>query len=248
MPGQVLAAAGAERPWGPAGRVWLLGRFEVSWRGRLLDLPVGSQRLIAFLALTEHGAGRRSLSATLWPDTSETRAMANLRSALWRVRRVVPDLLEGRMDRLNLGPDVEVDVHDLDAVVRSAVDRPAELDRTDLRMIADAHELLPEWDDDWLHIHRERIRQLRLEALERVAEDLTARGLVGQAVEAGLAAVADEPFRESAHRVLIEAHIRKGNVDAALDQFRRYRDALRSELGVAPSAKLVERVRGLRRR
>ena len=92
------------------------------------------------------------------------------------------------------------------------------------------------------------MRQLRLEALERLAEDLTDRGLVSQAVEAGLAAVADDPFRESAHRVLIEAYLRKGNVVAAAAQFRRLRGALRSELGVAPSRDLADRFGCLCRR
>ena len=66
-------------------------------------------------------------------------------------------------------------------------------------------------------------------------------------MEAGLAAVADDPYRESAHRVLIEAYLRNGNVAAAVDQLRRLRQTLRSELGVVPSDELVARVGGTRR-
>lgn len=59
---------------------------------------------------------------------------------------------------------------------------------------------MPDWCDDWLVVERERLRELRIRALERVCEQLTAIGSFGQAIEAGMAAVRAEPLRESAHR------------------------------------------------
>jgi hypothetical protein len=43
-------------------------------------------------------------------------------------------------------------------------------------------ELLPDWQDDWLIVDRERLRQLRLHALERLAEGWTAQGNLGEAI------------------------------------------------------------------
>jgi DNA-binding SARP family transcriptional activator len=231
-----------------ADRVSLLGTFRLSRRDVDVVLPEGAQRLIAFLALAAgHGASRRTVTGALWPESTESHARGALRSTLWRIKRVVPGLVHNEGQRLLLDPAVRVDTSELDAAVRQAMDAPEVSGREDLAILTQADELLPDWDDDWITVERERMHQVRLEALERLAEDLTDRGMVGQAVEAGLAAVADEPYRESAHRVLIEAYVRKGNAAAALDQFRRLRTTLRRELGVAPSEDLVARIRRLRR-
>ena len=58
------------------------------------------------------------------------------------------------------------------------------------------------------------------------AERLTAARRFGPALEAALAAVAGEPLRESAHRVLIKAHLAEGNVSEAIRQYHFYRTLL----------------------
>lgn len=231
-----------------ADRVFLLGSFRLSWRRQNVVLPIGGQRVVAYLALTEDVVSRRSMTAALWPDVPGERGPAVLRTTLWRISQRVPALVRRDRQWLSLDPAFSVDSRDLDIAVRAALDDPASAGPSELATLTAADELLGGWDDEWVVVQRERIRQLRLEALERLAEDLTDRGLVGQAVEAGLAAVADDPYRESAHRVLIEAYLRKGNVAAAFDQFGRLRTVLRSELGVAPSAELAAKFARLRNR
>ena len=80
-----------------------------------------------------------------------------------------------------------------------------------LDLLCRAGELLPHWYDDWVVIERERFRQLRLHALDALCESLAAAGRYAAAVEAGRASVAAEPLRESAHRLLIQAHLAEGN-------------------------------------
>lgn len=228
------------------GRVSLLGSFRLSWRTGPVALPEGGQRVVAYLALADEGATRRSLTAALWPDLRSDRALATLRSTLWRIHRIMPNLIRRDGSRLALDPSFEVDARELDRAVHVALEAPSESGPDDLAALTHADDLLADWDDEWVVVERERMHQLRLEALEHLAEDLTDRGLLGQAVEAGLAAVADEPYRESAHRVLIEAYARKGNLAAAVAQFQRLRSVLRTELGVAPSPDLAARIRRLR--
>ena len=50
---------------------------------------------------------------------------------------------------------------------------------------------------------------------------------------------AAEPLRESAHRVLIDAHVGAGNRGEALRQFRVCRALLERELGLPPGPDLV---------
>ena len=99
------------------------------------------------------------------------------------------------------------------------------------------------WYDEWLLLERERLRQMRLHALEALAEQLVIAGDLPAAVHAALAAVAIDPLRESAHRALIRAHLAEGNRVEALRQLARLRHLLREELGVEPSSRAVDLLR-----
>jgi DNA-binding SARP family transcriptional activator len=106
-------------------------------------------------------------------------------------------------------------------------------------------ELLPAWSDEWLIFERQRWDQLRLHALEQLAERFASAGMYMDSVEAALAAVAIEPYRESANRVLIRAYIAEGNQASAVAQYHRYQRILTRELGVRPTAQLQRLVHGL---
>jgi DNA-binding SARP family transcriptional activator len=95
-------------------------------------------------------------------------------------------------------------------------------------------------------IERERFRQVHLIALEALCLRLSACNRHAAATEAGLAAVACEPLRESAHRALVEAHIAAGNAVEALRQHDLCRDLVRRHLGLEPSAQMSALVAGLR--
>jgi DNA-binding SARP family transcriptional activator len=103
---------------------------------------------------------------------------------------------------------------------------------------ASAGELLPGWDDDWVLLERERLRQLRLHALEVLADKLARAGRQREAVQAACAAVRAEPLRESAHRTLVRVHLAGGDVAEAVRAYRDFRDVLARELGVAPSEQM----------
>jgi DNA-binding SARP family transcriptional activator len=99
-------------------------------------------------------------------------------------------------------------------------------------------DILPDWYDDWVSVERERFRQLRLHALEALSERLVAAGRYALAIEAGVAAVAGEPLRESAHRVLIRAHVAEGNHSEAVRQYHAFRRLLQTELSLDPSPQM----------
>jgi DNA-binding SARP family transcriptional activator len=68
-------------------------------------------------------------------------------------------------------------------------------------------------------------------------------GRYGEAVDAALTAIVAEPLRESAQRALLEAHLAESNLIEARRDFLAYRDLVRRELGVEPSAELAALVR-----
>jgi DNA-binding SARP family transcriptional activator len=131
-----------------------------------------------------------------------------------------------------------VDVNELTDLVHRFLDAPIDADGPRLTELEGAGELLPEWEDEWLMPQRERFRQIRLHALERIGERLAEEGRFGRAVEVSLAVVADDPLRESAQRVLIRVYAAEGNVHEALTQYLAYREVMRDELGLEPSPQM----------
>jgi DNA-binding SARP family transcriptional activator len=236
-----MALTGASQPLVEAGtrsRVGLLGGFELVVDGIRRRPPLSVQRVVAFLALQLRPIQRGFVAGTLWPDSSEDRANANLRTALWRLGRANSLLANRPTTHLALRETVEIDLRDANARARRLIHAGGRPGLDDLARLTEAAELLPDWYDDWAQFERERFRQLRLSALECLCIELTAEGRFPEAVEAGVAAVAAEPVRESAHRALIAAHLSAGNPGEALRQYRMCRDLLAHRLGVEPSLEM----------
>jgi DNA-binding SARP family transcriptional activator len=210
--------------------------LRVGWRS--VPLMWSSQRLVALLALREQPPSRAYVAGTLWPETTDTRANANLRSSLWRVQRACGRLVVSSSQRLWLAPGVIVDLQEaILAAYRMFDSSDGCEDILNVETLSVlSSDLLPDWyGDDWVVVHRERYHHLRLHALEAMCERLTADQRYGEAVEAGLAAVRAEPLRESAHQALVKVHLAEGNRYEANRQYQSCRRLLRNELGLEPS-------------
>lgn len=226
-------------PRGPAGelsvtRVRLLRSFELRHDRERVLLPPGAQRLLAFLALDGGVLTRVYVAGALWIDYNQEAANANLRTALWRLRRLPYPLVDGTATHLSLASEVIVDLRAASDAARRATAGGPDCGDDQLERLLTAGELLPDWYDDWLVVGRERFRQARLHALEALCDALTRGGRYGKAIEVGLAAVAGEPLRESAHRAVMRVHLAEGNRHEALRQYELCRRAL-APLGLAPS-------------
>ncbi|MET0456132.1 MAG: BTAD domain-containing putative transcriptional regulator [Mycobacterium sp.] len=225
--------------------VCLLGGFSVRVGGRRVAMPKHSRRVLAYLCLdkaAEEDCDRGILAERLWPDSSAERSRASLRTALWRIRRECPALLTGEHDRLMLGDGVAVDVHEYRRHAERLLVEPGDCAQERAHLMARSCELLPGWDETWLLLAREQLRQLRLHALETSGRRLADQGRYPDAIDVMLMVVAEEPLRETAQSALIEAHLCEGNVVEARRQFDAFAAMLWGELGVRPSAELLGRV------
>lgn len=217
----------------------LLGGFELRVDGSPVTVPRSVERLLALLALEGRPHMRLHFAMRLWPDWNEERSNANLRSALWRLRRMGHPLVLSENGRLALRDEVDVDITRLltqaNALVSRAECPPDLLDPRPL-----FQDLLPDWYDEWVLIEQERLRQVRLRALEALSLRLSEAGRFADAVEAALAAVHIEPLRESGHRALIHVHLTEGNRGEAFRQYERLRRILQEEIGVVPTFTLED--------
>ncbi|MEX1023006.1 MAG: BTAD domain-containing putative transcriptional regulator [Dehalococcoidia bacterium] len=216
----------------------MLGAFQFADGGSVLVLPGGSQRLIAFLALRDRTVSRSATAGTLWPEASEAHAHAALRSALSRLEAIPRRAVHVDAVDLKLVSEVNVDIRDARALANRLLvvgGAQAAADTTAAAVMALSTDLLPDWYDDWAMLESEDWRQLRLHALDALANRLTDDGRFADAIGAALAAVRGEPLRETANATLIHVHLAEGNPSEALAAFERYRILLRDELGLDPS-------------
>ena len=217
----------------------LLGGFAVRLDGDLIGVPLSAQRVIAFLGLHPGRMARVFVAGHLWMDLGEDRAAAALRTALWRLG--VPSRCLVRCDSRSIGldPAVEVDVDTASRIARELLDDDSPPIPADAMIhLSGAGEVLPDWYDDWVIFERERHRQLRLHALERLSARLSSEGRHAAAADASLAAISSEPLRESAHRTLIAVHLAEGNCGEALRQYRVCCRLLDRDLKIGPSPAL----------
>jgi DNA-binding SARP family transcriptional activator len=225
----------ADQP--PAGadyQLRLLGTFGLWREGQPVPVNPSLQRLLAFLATRTRPSTRTAAAEALWPDFTGQRAAANLRSALWRLRRdFAADVIRATGGGVALSTGVLVEVRQVhkSALALSAGDGSVE----DLDVAALGQDILPDWPEEWLLPVREWFRQVRLHALDSICVERCRRGSFNAALEAGLLAVACEPLRESAHRAVAQVHLAEGNPAEALRQYDIYRRMLQTELGVPPS-------------
>ncbi len=233
-------------------RVRLCGALalEIDGRDALAAVPAGQARSLLAYLLTrpERRAERGALLDVVWPGGAPKDPQADLRVILTRLRRALaPATLEGRQQlRLNLPAPVWVDLE----VARRAIEtaRAAARDaawRSALEQARAALELLrPGFlagqEGAWAQDERRAHEELELEALEWIARSGLALGGAepAGAQRAARDLVARSPFRETGHRLLMEALAATGNVAEALHVYDDLRVLLREELGVAPAAEV----------
>ncbi len=218
-----------------AATVQLLGGFLVSDAIGRIELPASTSRLLAFLAIQDRPSERSYTASCLWMDKPDDRAQANLRSCLWRLSQARTQVVCRSPTHLWLDPRVVVDLHEIRRVAETLMSGgridPEAFDPSLL-----CAELLPAWYDDFVEMEREQLRQIRLHALEQIADQFRLAQNWSRALGLALTAVACDPLRESAHRAVIAIHLDEGNVSEALRQYRSLVDILSTELSIAPSA------------
>jgi len=222
----------------------LMGPLQVRHDGAITVIPHSAGRLLAAIALIGPISRTRAASV-LWPDTETARAAANLRSALSRLTDTVVTFIDVSGDVMAMNENVEVDVQEVHNWINAII--YAEPHKTPVAAppAVIGNELLAGWDEAWLAEPRERLKLLQTHALETAAERLIAAGKTAEALPYALSAVQAQPWSESANRLIIEIHARRGDPSNALRRFHRFKDSLEKELGVQPGPDMLAAIRQL---
>lgn len=199
--------------------------------------------LLAFLAVTGQPCPRETLAALLWSELPDSEARTNLRVVLSNLRQFLAPYLLITRETVGLNPQYRPWI---DAVAfqqaleqsRSALDigqlqAAVTLYRGDL--LAGFTVPSASLFDEWVAGQRERLRQLAMFALHELATEYIARRTYLAGIETLNQLLTLDPWREEAHRQLMDLYARSGQRSAALAQYALCRQVLADELGVAPT-------------
>jgi DNA-binding SARP family transcriptional activator len=221
----------------PPLEIRLFGPLEVRLHGS--PLPRLRSRkghwLIALLALRAGREVERAwLVSTLWPDSTEEAALANLRNSLVDLRHALGDL----KDRLRSPTPytLSLDLSGADADVLAFDQAIARGDVSSLEQAVALYRgpLLEDCAEAWAFEERQVREQAYLAALDTLANRAMAAGEPAASERYLRRAVAVDPLRESAQRALMETLARAGNVAAALQIYQELRLLLQRELNAEP--------------
>lgn len=229
-------------------RYQVLGPVTASTEGGTVRLGGPKQRLVLALLLVD--AGRTvtddRLISEVWGDgVAPERARRSLQTGVSELRRALDDEL-ARDDggyRLVIDPET-LDAHRFEVLVEAA--RQRQTDAPD-GAAALFNEALALWhgepfgdltDAPALRPEAQRLRELRLVALEGRLESDLERGRHHEVAAEVEALARDHPYREGLHSLHMLALYRSGRQADALRVYERIRSVLAEELGIDPSPEL----------
>jgi predicted ATPase/DNA-binding SARP family transcriptional activator len=220
--------------------------------------------LLAYLVVEADRPWRRETLASLfWPDQDDRSARHSLSQALFSLRKAIDDrdadspLLLVTSDTVQLNSDAALssDLRVFTALL-DACDRHPHRDaircRACARRIEQAVDLyrgdllegftLPDSVvfDEWLLVRREQARERVLVALGRLTEFFEGRGASEQAARCARRLIALDPWREDAIRQLMRQLAWTGQRAGAVEQFERFQQRLREDLGVEPEQETLD--------
>jgi DNA-binding SARP family transcriptional activator/tetratricopeptide (TPR) repeat protein len=213
----------------------LLGTFEVVFDGRPVAADAWPRRqaasLVKVLALSPgRRRHREQVIDLLWPDLSVAEAAPRLhklahyaRLAMGGDRRAV--VLRGDIVALLPDTDVVVDVDTFDTLADAAVSAGTSAAAADAVTTYGGTLLPGDQYEPWTEDRREQLRLRFVDMLRRA--ELWDRLLT------------EDPADEEATLALVSRHLASGDNRAALRQFERLDAALRQELGMAPSRRVL---------
>jgi DNA-binding SARP family transcriptional activator len=226
----------------PELRVRLLGHVAVTVDGAPFNLatPRKTLPLLAYLLLhRETPLARDFLSFLVWPDETEEAARAKLRANIYDLSRILPPAPPGHwliIDGNNLQWNPKASLWlDVDEFVAAASD-PQRLEEA-LELYNG--ELLAQLYDEWVFPIRERLRNLYLATLTQAISSARRRLDFRTAISHAQELLAIEPFREDIVRRLIALRNESGDRAGALNEFRRFAQHVRTELGIDPMPETI---------
>ncbi len=227
-----------------------LGKMQVRVNDHLVtsgEWQTQSCRDLFFLILAHpEGLTKEAIGAIFWPDASPAEMKLRFKNNVYRVRHAVGKdaiFLQDDYYYFNRNTDFEFDVESFQREITQA----EEAEQNDIRLdhyLAALKQYkgpyLPEIDETWVLAERQRLNQLYLDTILKVAELYLTIRQFDQALSYCQRALKEDPCLEAAHRIAMRIHAEMGSRAALVRQYDECRKALLEEYDTDPSAQTQE--------
>ncbi|MEZ4725934.1 MAG: BTAD domain-containing putative transcriptional regulator [Caldilineaceae bacterium] len=192
--------------------------------------------LLCYLAVTGQTVARTTLVSLLWSELGEANALMNLRHVLGNLRELVGDHLVVTRQSVAFQRESPywLDVEQFERGLKSnnptAIRTALDLYQGDF--LAGLEMRQAPLFEEWRSVERTRLRTLAVDALQALADQAPDPA---QAIADLRRLLALEPWRETAHRQIMERLAHSGQVNAALAHYERCRQLLADHLAIEPA-------------
>lgn len=220
------------------------------------DLPLSgfprhqAYQILCFLLLKPRRPQlRETLSNLFWGDHPSQIARKYLRNSLWRLKQSLEAVHANPEDFLLIAEDCVsfiftsqywLDVEVFENTIRSCQQiSPKDLSPEQIESLEQAvklytGDLLEGNFDEWCLAERERLSILYIKALASLMSYYEYHNNIQQALNCGQIILSRDNTRESVHVQMMRLYDRLGDRDAAMQQYHRCAQILRTELGIDP--------------
>ncbi|MAT99733.1 MAG: hypothetical protein CL608_21545 [Anaerolineaceae bacterium] len=205
------------------------------------DRPIS---LLAYLLLHRNTTvSRQHLAFTLWPDSSDTQARANLRNLLYTLRQTLPNadtflLADSLTLQWRSDAPFSLDVAEFEAALaatETAVSPTDKIAHLGTAVSLYTGDLLLGNYDDWIIPLREELRQSYLDALRQLVLLLEQQPDYRAAARYGQRLLQQDPLDETAYVQLMRLHALSGDRAGVRRVYDTCVTTLRRELDVEPA-------------
>jgi predicted ATPase/DNA-binding SARP family transcriptional activator len=232
-------------------KIYTLGDFRI-----LLDAkPFKSlrsrkaQAMLVYLASTNKAHSREVLASLFWSNSSQARAMANLRDVLHALRSHLEPFIDITRHSVALSSDFQVwiDVAELELALSLIQDDADLISSESAKQLETALNLYQkdflegfyirgaQGFEEWMVVERERLRLAALDGYNALVQYHLNKGNFSSGIHFARQALTLEPLMEISHQQLMRLLALSGRSSEALIQYEVCQQILEKELGVKPS-------------
>ncbi len=222
-----------------------LGKMEV----KINEHPVSSavwqtqtaRDLFFFILDHPEGLTKEAIGATFWPDSSMSELKLRFKNVVYRLRRAAGRdaiLFDDEIYRFNIATDYEYDVEAFLKEIKlsqQAEENEKKIEHGKAAIALYRGPYLPDINETWVVAERERLHQVYVDALLRLANLYLESGQHEAALETCQVALWQDRCLEAAHRLAMRVHAARGNRAAVVRQYEFCKQVLRDEYNSTPS-------------
>jgi len=247
----------------PPLRIYLFGVPRIEFQDTPLHLPRRkSVALLAYLVTTGQAHSRDSLATMFWPEYDQSKARANLRRELSRIKTTInEDLFTSDREQVALKQDEDrwLDLAAFQSGLRAAqellsIQPAAHGEEKIVKIMGDIQECvalfagefmagfsLPDCPqfDEWQFFQRESFNRSLDDALQKLVTWHIVLGEYEEAIQYARRVLSLDNLSEPAHRQLMQLYAWSGQRGAAIRQYESCVNLLQDEIGVQPEKETV---------